>query len=190
MKWIKHTNLEVNKEEIIKMFTVDLLPLQAIADKFGSSRMGAKFLLNRYGIDTTKRKYDCPCKHCGLIFQRNKKRIKSTKAIGSFCSNECYIKWLGNNAIYNEPEIKQKNKRGNDLTRRGAGIKSRKIVEKYYGPLPKKCIVHHIDGNDWNLDVKNLMLLDSQKSHMIIHGRCLGTPVILFDGSKLEIPSN
>ena len=167
--------LEINKDKIIKMFTEELLSLEIIANVFNGSRMGIKLLLNRYGIDTSKKVYKVNCKVCSNIFFRNKKRInRNNKLVGNFCSQKCYFDYLNSNSIYNEPSEKPYGKRQ-------AQRISRDIIKNIYGKLPKDSVVHHIDGNEYNYQLNNLLLLDSQKSHLMIH-RGYGIPIILFDG--------
>ena len=46
------------------------------------------------------------------------------------------------------------------------------IVEAILGkPLPKKAVIHHVDGNPLNNEHSNLVVCDSQSYHMIIHTR-------------------
>lgn len=167
-------DLKYNQEEIIKMYCEDLIPLQDIANKFNKTRMGVKYFLNKLGIDTSKKIYKVNCKVCLKEFTRNKKRIRNALT-GLFCSNDCYIKHLRDNAI--------------GITNRQAQRLSRKLMTSYckdnnINILPTN-IVHHIDGNDFNMDIHNLMLLRSQADHIMIH-RHYGNPIIIVDGSNLE----
>lgn len=168
----------------VKLFFEEYKSLREIAKIMGCSAMGVKFLLNRHGYDCSKETthFKLICEQCKKEFTRVRCKIRYGKQRGSFdrkfCSGECYAGYLNHKSIYNEPEIKP-------YKIRQAQRLSRGIVKSFYGPLPKNSVVHHIDGNDWNMDIKNLMLLDSQKSHMMIHNRSHGDPIILFDGSKL-----
>ena len=164
--------LNENIETIAKMFFEELKPLRQIGNELGISGMAVQKALKRHGYDTGKKalNLDVTCELCNKKFTRNRARVR--KAIQIFCSDECYYEYL---KIINEQ---------NTIDRYGQ-ILSRKKMEKIYGELPDKSIVHHIDGDDTNTSIINLMLLKSQSDHIKIH-RNYGTPEILFDGGKLK----
>lgn len=47
-------------------------------------------------------------------------------------------------------------------------IESVYIWEKVNGPVPKDCVIHHIDHNPKNNDINNLQLM-TRKEHVIHH---------------------
>lgn len=161
--------LNENIESIAKMLFEDLKPLREIGKELGISAMGIQKALKRNGYDTSKLSLNITCDYCGIEFKRHRFRVR--KNINNFCSEDCYIKWKN---VMSE---------GSVIDRNGMAI-SRRKMEKFYGELPKGSIVHHIDGNDTNTLITNLMLLASQKDHFMVH-RKVGNPVILFDGRKL-----
>jgi HNH endonuclease len=160
-------------ESIAKMYYEDLKPLRQIATELGVSAPGIQKALKRNGYDTSKAALNLKvkCKYCEKEFTRTRGKIR--KAIEIFCSNECYYTYL---KILNETNI---------INRYGQ-IKSRSLMYKFYGELPEGSIVHHIDGDDTNTEITNLVLLKTQADHIMIH-RNYGEPKILFDGRKFEL---
>lgn len=165
-------NLNEKVDEIAKMYFEELKPLRQIGEQLGVSAMAIRKLLTRHGFNTSKEnlKLNVVCEYCEKAFKKFRFRVRET--INNFCSKECYHSHL---KLINE---------GNVIDRYGQII-SRIKMSKIYGELPEKSIVHHIDGNDTNTSITNLMLLESQADHIKIH-RNYGNPKILFDGSKLR----
>lgn len=118
---------------------------------------------------------------------------------GRFCSNKCKIEFLKvewktkNNPIhnfdnsgFNNPMFGKRpanfnpdgNKRKDGYIRVGVGkkirvLKHRLIMEKHLGrKLTAKEIVHHVDGDNTNNDIKNLKVM-SQREHIAIHRELL-----------------
>lgn len=154
------------------MYFKELKTLREIAKEFEVSAMAIKKVLTRHGFNTSKErlKIDVICEYCEKKFKKHRFRVR--ESLGNYCSLDCYHNYL---KLINE---------GNFIDRYGMAI-SRIKMSKIYRELPEKSIVHHIDGNDTNTLITNLMLLASQADHIMIH-RNYGNPKILFDGSKLR----
>jgi hypothetical protein len=180
-------NLDERINDLVRMFYSEYKSLRQIGKEIGCSPVAVKNTLNKFGHDCSKEAthFKIMCEFCGIGFTRVRCQIRfaDKRNYKKFCSNKCYKAKLDEGAISHYSITTRPENAAYGI--RQAMRLSRKLVKKYFGLLPVKSIVHHIDGNDWNIDIRNLMLLDSQKSHNIIHGRCEGIPVILFDGSKL-----
>lgn len=166
-------NLNDNVDNIASLYFADYQSLREIAALFECSAMAIQSCLKRHGHDTSKRKYLLKCARCQKEIKKTRRVIRRTIGkIGLFCDARCYQLHLTENAI--SP--------GSEGIRHSNRV-AREIMARVYGNLPVKSIVHHVDGNAHNNDLSNLMLLDSQQSHLMIH-RGFGAPVILFDGNK------
>lgn len=96
------------------------------------------------------------------------KEIKKKKSI-----------FMKKNSPSKRPEVKKKiseshKKEGNPAWKGGKKSfyynESRRVMEKHQGrKLNPKEIVHHIDGNIKNNQIKNLFLLPSQMKHLKVH---------------------
>lgn len=168
------SNLKIEKSEypiIIKLFKEEYWSLQMIGDKYGVSRCWIKNILNKNGIDTSKKangKVMVRCLICNRKIERNRKKFRTNN--NNFCCHEHYMQWIQENKTenYNESRQGQRN--------------ARKIMEKYYGELPSGSVVHHIDGNCENNKIENLILFPSHSEHLKFHRRKKDKCLILFDG--------
>lgn len=163
-------NLNEKIEDIRRMFFDEWLSLRQIAKQLNVSAMAIQKVMKRNGYDTSKEnlKFKTPCKLCNTDIVRLRCQIKN-KELGNFCDMVCYHIYLEENSI--------------GVINRNGQKKSRIILESLLGILPEKSVVHHIDGNDNNTEISNLMLMKSQSDHLMIH-RGYGTPEILFDGRQ------
>lgn len=163
-------DLNSRVDEIAKLFYEEYLSLRQIATKLNVSAVAIQKVLKKNGYDTSKEnlKFKTNCKTCGNELIRIRSRIKKVQ-MGSFCDLTCYHIYLEEISI-------------GKISRYGQ-MQSRLFLYDILGELPEGSIVHHIDGNDDNTDISNLMLLASHKDHLMIH-RGFGSPKILFDGSK------
>jgi predicted DNA-binding protein YlxM (UPF0122 family) len=166
---MQERNLNENIAEIVKLFFEDYMSLRQIAARFNVSAVSIKKALNRHGHDTSKASlhFETTCAMCENKIVRIRCQIRN-KGIGNFCDMVCYHVYLDSISI------------GKNLSRNGMR-KGRVIVESILGTLPEGSIVHHIDGDEENNEVENLMLLASSTDHLMIH-RGFGEPKILFDG--------
>ena len=148
----------------ITMFTVELLPLQAIGDSFKVSRVAVRNYLNRRGIDTSKRKYPVKCARCGRQVMRNKAWIRRVRH--PYCGHKCYYKALPN------PKA--------NISRWGQ-MQARETVAQFFGLRPEH-VVHHEDGNDLNNNPANLTVFDGHASHLWWHRGYKDKSIILWRG--------
>lgn len=135
----------------VELYRDTLYPLQDIAVLYGCSRMGVKKYLNRQGVDTSKRKLQIKCHQCGITFDRHRKHVR--RSIHSYCSKQCYHKALHNPGL---------------VIRRQGGRLAHKAVSKYM-VLSKEQVVHHIDGNQNNNDIGNLIVFACNADHIRWH---------------------
>ena len=161
----KRINVEVARD----LWFNKLYSLQMIGDKLGFSRAGIKKCLNKHGIDTSKAatRQNLICPVCGKTFKKYRAYARNTET--PHCSKECYYK-----AIYNPDFVEW---------RHGTRIAREKISKVF--DLQPEHIVHHIDSNERNNDMENLMVFKNQSDHMKWHRagcrKSGATP--LFDGS-------
>lgn len=137
--------------EAITLFNEKLYSLRMIANKLGVTPMGVKKFLNRNGIDTKKRKWVVRCDECGKEFLKHRCQIRENEE--NFCSRECYFVHRHNpTAIIHRQSMRQ----------------ARRIVERFFD-LKIGHVVHHVDGNDYNNNPKNLWVFENNSDHTKFH---------------------
>jgi len=129
------------------------MTLQAIADKFGVTKVAVHNYLKRPRTRFNLPSVERPCSYCGTPGWYSQEQDPKN----AYCSTECYTLLL-NEGAYKE------NRHGQRL--------GREVVENRYGPLPKGSVVHHVDGNDLNNAPENLVLFASQADHLKHHRNC------------------
>lgn len=127
-----------------------MLTYTSIYDMIKRKKWRCKFL-NKRGIDTSKRPRKVKCYWCGKIVERPRCRIRRHKHF--FCNFDCYRGWL---------------QRGNYIASRQGSREARRLVSMFF-KLKEGYIAHHIDGNQNNNDVSNLMVFKNQKDHLRFH---------------------
>ena len=143
-------NKELNEriEEIAEMYLKDLKPLRETGNEFGVSQTAIRKALNRHGYTTSKEALNLNviCDYWKKDFTKTRANVR--KAVNNFCSKICYTTYL---KILNEENIID-----------AYGMRQSRLKMSWiYGELPEGSIVHHIDGNDTNTLITNLMLLAS-----------------------------
>jgi hypothetical protein len=161
---------EIKKLKMVKLYTEDLLSLGKIGEILGVSRQYVKKVLNSLGIDTSKAgacniKFNCD--FCGE--ETTSLRCNFRKNNFNFCNRDCYMNFLKENGKDYKP------------WRQGQRI-ARSTVEGAYGELPPGSIVHHIDGDNHNNDLSNLMLFAAAKDHLKWHRGNGNESIILWRG--------
>lgn len=165
--------------EMARQYFEEFKTLRELATIYSVSAVGVQKCLKRNGFDTSKRRFSAPCIRCGNDAMRTRKQLKRTsEKMGVFCSQECYHAHLKEIAIGTGPKRNKWARSVRTYMRR-----ARAIAAQHYGPLPMGSVVHHVNGNDSDNRVENLMLLKDQDSHLKIH-RKFGEPVILWDGAE------
>ena len=144
------TNAE--RELIIKRFLVDLTPMAVLAADYGISRQAIHKIVKRAGVNVAAAaQVEVTCAVCGGHYSiaRNRARVLNN----TFCSRACYYIFL---------------KRGNYKEHRHSSRLARAIVEQYH-TLQAGQVVHHIDGNQSNNRLDNLIVFASQADHVRFH---------------------
>ena len=143
-----------------------LYSLQMIGNELGFSRVGIQKCLNRNGIDTSKQAtwQTIKCRHCGKEIKRRRARVRNSEK--QFCNEECYYNYLHNPGFYQ--------------WRHGTRI-ARKVLSNVF-KVEQGNITHHIDGDQRNNDISNLMVFETAHDHHKWHR--LDNPGVmpLFDG--------
>ena len=157
-----------NRERAIALWKEDW-SLQMIAKEFSVSRMGVKKMLNRNGVDTGKgRVFTSYCLFCGREFRLSRKQKRDGER--THCSRKCYFAMVSN--------------RCGRYSLKGL-IRGRTVIGAYC-PMMPGYVVHHIDGDQENNFVWNLMVFKSPEDHIRYHRITNCRPNPVFDGSKIK----
>jgi endogenous inhibitor of DNA gyrase (YacG/DUF329 family) len=140
-------------DTIIEDYTINLKPMVSIAKDYGMTRQAIHKLLRKEGVDTTKHPIKVTCCACGKETERPRCQVRNRKRL--FCSDDCYKAYL--NSIGD----------GYRPWRQGQRV-ARNIVSKVF-ELQEGHVVHHIDKNNWNNELANLMVLSNQGDHVRLH---------------------
>ena len=139
--------------DIIEAYTVDLWPLQEIADVLHVSKAAVHKFLRKHGVDTTKHKITVGCTTCGAVFERTRKRVRKQR--NHFCSTDCYSAFL---------DAGKTNYVG---SRQGQRI-ARQVVSRHFDLQPEH-VVHHEDRNTLNNIPSNLKVFACVSDHIKYH---------------------
>lgn len=164
---------DVSTQDIVVMYVEKHLTLREIAKLTGMSHVNVSKRLKKAGItakDGTWVKTNCA--FCGKDIEIRRARVKfrnkdGSRRRGHFCNLACYIASLEN------PGYKP--------WRHGQRL-ARAIVGQYY-ILQEGNVVHHVDGDERNNNLDNLMVFKNQAEHMRYHRGGKVTP--LWDGRAL-----
>lgn len=140
--------------------------MSEIARRYNVSRQAIYLALKRAGHNTSRQSYKAICFQCGKEVSRNRRRLN--KAIHSFCCKPCYYAYL---------------KDDKSLPWRSGMRQARKLVATVF-PLLSGYVVHHKDKDTTNNVLTNLMVFDSQSSHIRHHRGAIVTP--LYDGMATQ----
>jgi hypothetical protein len=137
-------------EDKIKELWVEGYSADKIAEMTGGVVWGRSILryLQRQGIDTSKTKRNVICKNCGKEFEKTRACFRKSRF--HFCSMPCYWEHL-KNPDYNRSVY-------------GMRMARKKIREMGYLFDPEN-VVHHIDGDNDNNELSNLMVFKNQGDH-------------------------
>ena len=162
----------IDPQTAIHLWTEKLYSANMIAKEMGFSRYGIIKCLNKYGIDTSKNGgVWVKCSYCGKQIKFPKFRARKNEK--TYCNQDCYLKDLHNPGFV---EWRQGTRR------------ARKVVEKVFDIQPEH-IPHHIDGDQRNNNIDNLMVFESSSDHHKWHR--LDNPGIIpiFNGRTTDIIS-
>lgn len=127
-----------------------------------SSRNKNFFCCYECYIEFKTKRMKVKCDYCGTIFEKKRSDIKRSNH--NFCSQECNL------------SFRHKQGEGTINHRVNGKVVHRRIAEEKIGrPLKPYEEVHHVDGNHFNNDPDNLMILsksDHSKIHASWKGRC------------------
>jgi hypothetical protein len=144
----------MKKEELEVKYLVEHKTLEEIGREYGITRQAVYYFVKKYGLsvkDAENVRFKCDT--CGKESTSTRKRFK--RSIKHFCSMECYKGYLCNSE-YTQSRTGQRH--------------ARIVVEKYLGrTLRFGEVVHHIDGDNTNNDIKNLLVFGSHSEHLTHH---------------------
>lgn len=143
-----------DRQTIITEYRDNDIPMIELSARYSVSRQAIHKLLRVAGVDTSKTAAwrTISCATCGKTIQRT--RCKTRKTNTPTCSRKCYFDYLRSKAEY--------------IENRNASRNARKLVAKLFD-LQSKHIVHHIDGDQNNNDLSNLLVFASQADHVRHH---------------------
>lgn len=134
----------ISDDELIRMYSVDLTPVQEIAAAHGVTRQTVWHRVKRLGLTSYKRKTQhIKCENCGEMYDR-----WPSQGAGKFCSRHCYFEAT---SLYG------------DCSKAGQQ-QGRKVAKAQEGE-----VVHHIDGNTFNNVEGNLVVFRSHAQHCSFH---------------------
>ncbi len=131
-------------EELIRLYSVDLVRVDVIAARYGVVRQTVNWRLKQLGVTRYKRKtLHIACINCGETYAH-----WPSQAGGRYCSRRCYFE---KTSIYGR------------YSRQGQRV-ARRVSRAGVGE-----IAHHVDGDTLNNAVWNLVVFPSNASHMSFH---------------------
>ena len=141
---------EQQKADVIKRYN-NYERVTEIANSYNVSRQAIIKLLRKSGVDTSKHRIQAECKTCGGQLLRNRRKLATTNSL--FCCRECYYSFLH---------------RLNFKPSRNGCREAVKIVAQYFCLRPDN-VVHHVDGDQSNNELSNLMVFENPKDHLRHH---------------------
>ncbi len=147
----KHLTRE-QRRAIIEGFEIELRSMIDLAKEYRVCRQNIYRILKNSGVDTTKRRYPVICYVCDAKLSRTKGRIKQLSR--HFCSLGCYHAFLqaGGTGV--------DNRYGRKIARHKVG----KVFD-----LQPKYVVHHLDRDNNNNLLSNLVVFKDQGDHVRYH---------------------
>lgn len=144
----------MKKEDLERKYLVEHKTLEEIGKEYGTTRQAVYYFVKKYGLlvkDAENVAFKCDT--CGKDSTVTRKRFK--RSIKHFCSMECYKGYL-RNSEYIQSRTGQRH--------------GREVVEKYYGRILQLGeVVHHVDGDNTNNDISNLIVFKSHSEHLEHH---------------------
>lgn len=157
--------LREEERAIVRAFEVDLEPVISIAKRYEVTRAYIYKILKYNGVDTTKSgsnaRQETICRFCGATIIVTRGRLRQKKNI--YCSNKCWLNHLKKIRI--------------GKTDRYGGMIGRETVRMLWKGLTKEMVVHHVDGDEKNNHVSNLLVYATQGDHLRAHRGYPATPV-------------
>lgn len=139
---------EVERREVVELYRSGVR-VGEIANRYGVATKTVQRLARRAGEGRPARKGVVRCSNCGIAVERYFRFRTRDK----FCKSACYYEKLKN------PEYRR------DVY----GMRqARKVVGRYFR-LEGGMVVHHVDGDNRNNELGNLMVFASQGDHLVWH---------------------
>lgn len=136
--------LTISDDDFIKLYSVELVSVQSISDRYGVARQTVWHRAKRLGLTTYKRKTQrLKCLNCGETYERH-----PSQGRGKYCCSRCYFEATSLHGNYSRSGQRQ----------------GRKVAEAVEGE-----IVHHVDGNTFNNVPANLVIFRSHAQHCAFH---------------------
>jgi hypothetical protein len=153
---MKRGRIRFDKETLEDLYLKKHMTGQEIADIAGVTRQGIYKAMDRLGIDrSAAERFTCICDMCGTAYELYRQRWNATS--GHYCSTECYHMHRG---------IILPHRRENRQQKRIA----RAVMAKHLGrALVKDEVVHHIDGDEYNNSIDNLVHFVNHSEHLRYH---------------------
>lgn len=154
---------ETERKELVRKFVEELVPMVVLATEYGISRQAVHKIIRKSGVNVVAAaKVTVTCAVCNKTFVAARNRVRATNTLT--CSRDCYYTFLKRNNY-------KENSRGSRL--------ARKLVGLYHTLRPGE-IVHHIDGDQSNNKLENLMVFASAADHVRFHRGFDVKPVWVF----------
>lgn len=152
--------MKINPDQIhtiIHEYTINYVSMIELAKRYSVSRMAIWKILHKNNVNTTKQAANITtsCDWCNKIIVKPRYQVR--KNLHSFCSHKHFSLWLNRDSKTN-PLISY---------RHGSKI-ARKLVSEHFPLLPWH-VVHHIDKNNFNNALENLLVFESQSDHVKFH---------------------
>lgn len=146
---------DLTKERLEDLYLNKHLTYQEIADIYEITRAYVAKLIKEYSIDTSKgEKFIINCDNCQQPFEIYRKKFKNSSL--HYCGNACYQAHRTSFSNYKS-------------SRQGQRI-ARAVMANHLGrELSALEVVHHVDGDNMNNDLDNLILFVSQAEHIRYH---------------------
>lgn len=143
---------------------------ERICDECGEEYRGVGVKYCSVNCYVNSRWTECVCHYCGREFKARKVWVNRGQM--KYCSVEC-----SSTASRSFPVVDYGGDRfyfrtgGGYYTSSKTGRKLHRVIwEDIHGPIPEKCVVHHIDGDTTNNKVENLELM-GWGAHSSYHNR-------------------
>lgn len=145
---------ERDRKDIVEAYTKEYIPMIKLAEKYGISRQAIYKMLKKADVNTDRSVASIPvsCCFCGKEFVVNRAKVRNTQHL--YCDRQCYYASLRADNHF-------------QASRTGARA-ARKLVLQYIN-LPDGAIVHHIDKNQKNNRLDNLLVFAGAADHLRHH---------------------
>lgn len=153
--------------EMRRMYECELLSCDHIAKAYGCTRQRVWQLLRAAGVETTDHKRLARCHVCGEEVLRHRYQVRKSRK--QYCGPGCYAKHVSS---------------GDYQEHRHSSRVARAIAEKLYDMRPEY-EVHHLDGNQRNNTLSNMVVFHSAHDHHTYHRS--SRPVQAFSLSRREM---